>query len=157
MSQPSITLQIQHLETEYGARFFDRTNKGVTLTKTGEIFYAHVQSVLDVLSNAREQIGALAKDQKRLIYIGATLTIAEYILPNILAFLYKTYPDVDFKVKIANTESISGDIVNKNIHIGLIEGSAPRHKDLNVENFWEDELVVVIPYFHHWASRESIN
>lgn len=156
MSQPSISLQIQNLENQYGARFFDRTNKGVTLTKEGQIFYAHVRSVLDLLANAKEQISALAKDQRGLIYLGATLTIGEYILPNILAFLYKTHPDVDFKVKIANTESISQDVLEKKIHIGLIEGPVPRHKDLNVESFWEDELVVVIPYFHPWASRNSI-
>lgn len=156
MSQPSISLQIQNLENQYGARFFDRTNKGVTLTKEGQIFYAHVRSVLDLLANAKEQISALAKDQRGLIYLGATLTIGEYILPNILAFLYKTHPDVDFKVKIANTEQISQDVLEKKIHIGLIEGPVPRHKDLNVESFWEDELVVVIPYFHPWASRNSI-
>lgn len=156
MSQPSISLQIQNLENQYGARFFDRTNKGVTLTKEGEIFYAHVRSVLDILASAKEQISALAKGQRGLIYLGATLTIGEYILPNILAFLFKMHPDVDFKVKIANTESISQDVLEKKIHIGLIEGPVPRHKDLNVEKFWEDELVVVIPNSHSWASRKSI-
>lgn len=156
MSQPSISLQIQNLENQYGARFFDRTNKGVTLTKEGEIFYAHVRSVLDILANAKDQINALAIGQRGLIYLGATLTIGEYILPNILAYLYKTHPDVDFKVKIANTESISQDVLEKKIHIGLIEGPVPRHKDLNVEKFWEDELVVVLPHFHSWASRKSI-
>ena len=156
MSQPSISLQIQNLENQYGARFFDRTNKGVTLTKEGDIFYAHIRSVLDILSNAKEQISALAKDQRRLICLGATLTIGEYIIPNILAFLYKTHPDVDFKVKIANTESISQDVLEKKMHIGLIEGPAPQHKDLKVETFFEDELVVVVPAFHPWASRKSI-
>jgi len=156
MSQPSISLQIQNLENQYGARFFDRTNKGVTLTKAGEIFYAHIRNVLDILSNAKEQIIALSKDQRGLIYLGATLTIGEYILPHILAFLYKTHPDVDFKVKIANTESISQDVLEKKIHIGLIEGPVRRHKDLKVESFWEDELVVVLPYSHPWASRNSI-
>ncbi len=156
MSQPSISLQIQNLENQYGARFFDRTNKGVTLTKEGDIFYAHVRSVLDILASAKEQINALAKGQRGLIYLGATLTIGEYILPNILAFLYKTHPDVDFKVKIANTESISQDVLEKKLHIGLIEGPVPRHKDLNVEKFWEDELVVVLPHSHAWASRKSI-
>ncbi|EGW42000.1 LysR family transcriptional regulator [Desulfosporosinus sp. OT] len=157
MSQPSISLQIQNLENEYGARFFDRSNKGVTLTKEGQIFYTHVRSVLDLLSNAKEQIGALTKNQRGLIYLGATLTIGEYVLPNILAYLHKTHPNVDFKVKIANTESISQDVLEKKIHIGLIEGPVTSHKDLNVESFWKDELVVAIPHFHHWASRDSIN
>jgi DNA-binding transcriptional LysR family regulator len=157
MSQPSISLQIQNLENQCGARLFDRTNKGVTLTKEGQIFYAHVRSILDLLANAKEQISALAQNQRGLIYLGATLTIGEYILPNILAFLFKTYPDVDFKVKIANTESISQDVLEKKMHIGLIEGPAPQHKDLNVNKFWEDELVVVIPHSHPWATRNSIS
>jgi Transcriptional regulator len=157
MSQPSISLQIQKLENEYGARFFNRSHKGIALTKEGQIFYAHVRSVLDLLSNAKEQICTLAKDERGLINLGATLTIGEYILPNILVYLHKTHPNVDFKVKISNTESISQDVVEKKIHIGLIEGPAPSHKDLSVESFWKDELVVAIPYFHHWASRNSIN
>ncbi|MDR3586203.1 MAG: LysR family transcriptional regulator [Desulfosporosinus sp.] len=156
MSQPSISMQIQTMENKYGARFFDRTNKGVTLTKEGQILYPYVLKVLEILSNAKEQIGALSKDQRERIYLGATLTIGEYILPSILAFLYKTYPDVEFKVKIANTESIAQDVLERKMHIGLIEGPVPWHKDFNVESFWEDELVVVIPYFHHWASRDSI-
>ena len=156
MSQPSISLQIQNLENQYGARFFERTNKGVTLTREGEIFYTHVRSILNILKDAKEQICAISKDQRRLIFLGATLTIGEYILPNILALLYKTHPGVDFKVKIANTDSITQDILEKKMHIGLIEGPVPRYKELNVESFWEDELVVVIPYFHPWASRSSI-
>jgi len=38
----------------------------------------------------------------------------------------------------------------------LIEGPVPRHKDLNVEKFWEDELVVVVPCCHTWAARKTI-
>ncbi|MDP4125777.1 MAG: LysR family transcriptional regulator [Bacillota bacterium] len=156
MSQPSISLQIQNLENHYGARFFERTNKGVTLTREGEIFYTHIRSILNILADAKEQICAISQDQRRMIFLGATLTIGEYILPNILALLYKTNPGVDFKVKIANTEQITQDILEKKMHIGLIEGPVPRYKDLNVESFWEDELVVVIPFFHPWASRNSI-
>ncbi|HZK53557.1 MAG TPA: LysR family transcriptional regulator, partial [Desulfosporosinus sp.] len=156
MSQPGISIQIQNLENQYGARFFDRSNKGVILTKEGEIFYERIQSILDIIASVKEEIRALAKDQRRLIYIGATLTIGEYVLPNIMEYLYETYPDVDFKVKIATSESITQDVVEKKFRIGLIEGTAPQPKGLKLENFWEDELVVVIPYFHPWASRDSI-
>lgn len=156
MSQPSISLQIQNLENEYGTFFFDRSNKGVTLTKEGEMFYERIRTILDILANFKEEISALSKDHRRLIYLGATLTIGEYILPNIMAYLYKTHPDVEFKVKIANTESITQDVLEKKIHIGLVEGPASQNKDLNVESFWEDELVVVLPYSHPWASKKSI-
>ncbi|AET67500.1 transcriptional regulator [Desulfosporosinus orientis DSM 765] len=156
ISQPTVTIQIKSLEKEYGAKFFNRSNKGVSLTKEGKIFYGYVQSVLDILTSAKEEIEALSKNQKKEIYLGATLTIGEYILPHLIAFLYRIHPEVEFKVKIANTESISQDILEKKMHIGLIEGPVAKNKSLNVESFWEDELVVVLPNFHPWASRKTI-
>lgn len=156
MSQPSISLQIQNLENLYGAKFFDRTNKGVTLTRAGEVFYNHIICILDILENARFEVNSLVEDQRGLIYLGATLTIGEYIMPNILGYLNKERPDIDVKLKIANTEVISQDVLEKNIHIGLIEGPVPHHKELVVEKFWEDELVVVVPIFHPWAKGNSV-
>ena len=156
MSQPSVSLQIQNLECEYNTVFFDRTNKGVTLTKEGKIFYDRICTILDIIASLKQEISVLAKDQRRLINLGTTSTIAEYVLPNILAYLFKTHPDLDFKVKIANTESITQDVLDKKLHIGLTVGPVTPHKNVKVERFWEDELVVIIPYSHPWASRKSI-
>lgn len=157
MSQPSISLQIQNLENNYGARFFDRTNKGVTLTRAGKIFYDYVKNILDLLHAAQEELSSLVEDQRGMVYLGATLTIGEYVLPHIIAYMSKIRPDIDFKVKIANTEVISQDVLEKNIHIGLVEGPVPQNKDCVVESFWQDELVVVVPYHHPWAERNSIS
>lgn len=156
MSQPSISLQIQNLENQYSARFFDRTNKGVTLTRAGKVFYDNVLEILNILDKTQQHLSELNEDKRGQIYLGATLTIGEYVLPHILAYLYRECPDIDFKVKIANTVSIDQDVLEKRIHIGLIEGPVPKHKEFIVEKFWQDELVVVVPYFHPWANRNSI-
>ena len=125
------------------------------MTKEGKIFYSHVRSVLDILSSAKEEINDSEKRQRG-INLGATLTIAEYILPDILSYLYKKHPDVNFKVKIANTEAITKDVIEKKIQIGLIEGTVPQDKYLSVGNFLDDELVVVVSKLHPWASRKGI-
>lgn len=156
MSQSSISLQIQNLENQYGARFFDRTNKGVSLTKAGEIFYDKVREVLNILNNAQQEVSELVEDARSVINLGATLTIGEYILPNILPYLYKERPELDIKANIANTESIEQGVLERKLHIGLIEGPVPRQKELVAETFLQDELVVVVPYFHPWASRKSV-
>lgn len=156
MSQPSISIQIQNLESQYGAKFLERTNKGVTLTQAGKIFYQHICQVIQIMKEAGEAIADLTEDKRGLIHVGATLTIGEYLLPHILGYLYKIRPDIDFKAKIANTEIIAQDVIEKNIHIGLVEGPVPQNKDLVVENFWQDELVVVVPYHHPWGTRSSV-
>jgi DNA-binding transcriptional LysR family regulator len=157
MSQPSISIQIQNLEQAYGAKFLARTNKGVTLTQAGEVFYRHICEALEILREASGKIKDLSEDQRGLIHVGATLTIGEYVLPHILEYLYEVRPEIDFRAKIANTEIIVRDVLEKRIHIGLVEGPVPSNKELIVEGFWQDELVVVAPYHHPWASRPSVS
>lgn len=156
ISQPAVSLQIQNIENYYGTKFFERSNRGVTLTKAGSIFYDYVCKMLEMAKNVQEELNELVDDHHEEIKIGATLTIGEYILPNVLACLYKMRPDIDFKVTIANTETITRDILERKYRIGLVEGPVPENKDLEVENFWHDELVVVVPYHHPWAQKGSI-
>lgn len=157
MSQPSISLQIQNLENFFGARFFERSNKGVYLTEAGKTFYQYVCKVLELISEAQHELNNMSPEKKGSIHIGATFTIGEYLLPRILAYLYGIRPDIAFKVKIANTEIIYHDVLEKQVDIGLIEGPVPPHKELVVENFWEDELVVVVPCGHLWAGRNYVS
>ncbi len=156
ISQPAVSLQIQNIENFYGTKFFERSNRGVTLTKAGTIFYEYVCRMLEMTKKVQEELNELAEDRHEEVKIGATLTIGEYILPRILAYLYKMRPDIDFKVTIANTENITRDILERKYRIGLVEGTVPRNKDLEIENFWHDELVVVVPYHHPWAQKGSI-
>lgn len=125
MSQPSVSSQIQNLECEYNTVLFNRSNKGVTLTKEGELFYQHILTILDSLDKFKEEISVLKKDHRSLISFGATSTIAENILPDILALLSKTHPEVDFKVKIANAESITQDVLDKKLILGSPRDQSP--------------------------------
>jgi DNA-binding transcriptional LysR family regulator len=156
ISQPAISLQIQNIENHYGTKFFNRSNKGVTLTKAGVIFYDYVCKMLDMLISVQQAINDISDDHRGEVKIGATLTIGEYVIPNILACLYKIRPDIDFKVSIANTETIARDVLERKFRIGLVEGPVIENKDLVVENFWHDELVVVVPYYHPWAKKGSV-
>lgn len=156
ISQPAVSLQIQNIESHYGAKLFNRSNKGVTLTKAGIILYDYVCQMLDMTMNVKQAINEISDDHRGEVKIGATLTIGEYVMPNILACLFKMRPDIDFKVSIANTETITQDIMERKFWIGLVEGPVQESKDMVIENFWHDELAVVVPYHHPWANQGSI-
>ncbi|KLU59120.1 HTH-type transcriptional regulator CysL [Peptococcaceae bacterium CEB3] len=157
MSQSSISLQIQSLEEQFGARFLDRTNRGVSLTRAGHVFYQYVCSILEVMQEIQQKVTLLSEDKRRYVNLGATLTIGEYIMPQILVYLYKQWPDINFKTVIANTETISQGILDRKIHVGLIEGPVSPNRLLKIESFWRDELVVVVPFHHPWAERDSVS
>jgi len=135
ISQPSVSIQIKGLEQEYGAKLLDRTNKGVSLTKAGEILYEHSCRAINIMQDAREQIRELTIDRHRYIKLGATLTIGEYILPPIIRHLDRFFDSLDFNVKIANTEMMAQDILENRINVALVEGPILENQAIRIETF----------------------
>ena len=64
LSQPSLTKAIKELEKEMGIIIFDRTNKGVSVSKEGEIFLGYARQVLEqaaLLEEVAQLSGALCQ------------------------------------------------------------------------------------------------
>jgi len=155
ISQPAISLQIQSLEENLGTRLFDRNNKRVVLTQSGKIFYKFATQILEFYSQAQKEIAELTGLIKGKVKIGASLTIGEYVLPKIAGHFIKDHPEVNISINIANTEEIMGHLLNNTLDIGMVEGSI-KHSDLIQEKFMDDDLVVVVPFDHPWAKKDSI-
>ncbi|MBO4352957.1 MAG: LysR family transcriptional regulator, partial [Eggerthellaceae bacterium] len=157
ISQPSVSVQIQNLEHEYGAQLFSRTNRGVTLTVYGKILYDQVVVALRAVEQAKESIREYVEREGKVVHIGATFTIGEYLLPHMMGLTHDDNSSPKFNVNIANTKAVVQGVVENKLGIGLIEGPATNDEDINVEQFWSDELVIIVPYHHPWASRTEVD
>ena len=156
ISQPAISLQIQSLEENLGARLFDRNNKRVVLTQAGKTFYKFATQIIDLYDQAQKEIAELTGLVKGKIKIGASLTIGEYVIPRIAGYFCKDHPEVNLTINIANTEEITKHLLSNTLDIGVVEGLI-KHSDLILEKFMEDELVVIVPVDHPWAKKEFIS
>lgn len=156
ISQPAISLQIQSLEENLGARLFDRNNKRVVLTQAGKTFYKFATQIIELYAQAQKEIAELTGLVKGKIKIGASLTIGEYVLPKIAGHFVKNHPEVNITINIANTEEITKHLLANTLDIGLVEGPI-KHSDLILEKFMDDELVVVVPFDHPWAKKDFIS
>lgn len=157
MSQPSVSIQIQSLEREYGVQFLDRTNRGVTLTESGKIFYRYVDEIIQLMLEAREAVADTTNCHHGDIHIGATFTIGEYLLPYLVREYCKHEHDFDVDAKISDTEVLAQEVMDRTLHVALIEGPVSDESNFSVEPFWHDELVVVVPIDHPWSELKSIS
>lgn len=157
ISQPSVSVQIQNLEREYGAELFKRTNRGVTLTEPGNILYEKIIFVLHAMQQAKESIRDYSAHRNSCIHVGATMTIGEYLLPHIMSLTHPDGSSPRFNAHIANTHAITQEVLEEQLGIGLIEGPVPLDEDLVVEKFWSDELVLVVPMDHPWSKRVEVS
>ncbi len=156
ISQPSVSIQIQNLEHEYGAPLFYRTNRGVTLTDPGNILYEKVILILHTAQQAKETIRNYSANRTGYIHIGATLTIGEYLLPHMMSITQRDHSLLRYNVQVANTQVIVNEVLNNYLNISFVEGVAPEEDDLEVEQFWSDELVLIVSADHPWRDRGEI-
>jgi len=155
LTQPAISQQIHTLEEYYGQKLFERTSKRVELTPAGETLLPYARQILNLSAVARDRVNDLVGKVSGRLSIGASLTIGEYLLPQLLAKYARLFPDVTISMKIANTEEIGQMVLDHTIDVGVVEGRL-QHRHLELTPFAEDELILIAPLGHPLASRESV-
>ncbi|MGM0904177.1 MAG: LysR family transcriptional regulator [Bacillota bacterium] len=156
VSQPAVTRQIRQLEELYGTKLFERTAGKLTLSETGEILYPYAKEIVEYAKRSFEAIHEVTVDQETVLHIGASSTIGEYLLPGLLGFFSKSYPDLKFSLSIGNTPNILSKLKNNDIDIAFVEGTV-ENDDFIIEKFTDDELILVTPSNHHWKDKSQIH
>ncbi len=156
LTQPAISFQIQTLEQYYQTLLFDRVNRHVKLTEAGELLLEYALSMSDLQSELERKMQQLTGHVKGSLMIGASRTVGEYILPQVICEFKREYSDVDITLEIYNTHQVEENVLNKRLDLGLVESKID-HSELYFQSFLEDELVVVVPSNHRFATRDAIS
>ncbi len=156
LTQPAVTLQIKTLEEDLGVKLFDRAGGKVKLTEAGEVLLDYAARITDLYNEAETAVGVLIGEERGKLSIGASTTIAQYVLPALLGEFLVYHPRVELSMIGANTENIVNALNEKRITLGLVEGPVGRN-DLKTARFIEDEIVAVIAADHKLAKNSKIN
>lgn len=156
LTQPAVSFQIQTLEQYYGTILFNRVNRNISLTQAGHLLFKYAKEMIKIQAELEREMQELTGTIKGKLKIGASTTIGEYVLPILIGKFKKLHPQVDISLEINNTEKIRKHILDTSLDIGLVEGPV-QGKDLHIEKFLEDELVLIIPPNHPWANKEKIS
>ncbi|MGD0736322.1 MAG: LysR substrate-binding domain-containing protein [Terracidiphilus sp.] len=156
LTQPAVSLQIKALEEDLGVQLFDRTGSHIELTAAGKILLDCSAQVNALLLQAEQDIAALSGEHAGQLALGASTTIAQYVLPRLLGEFRREHPRVYPTLISGNTEHIVDAVKQQKIELGFIEGPA-RSRDVKTEPFLEDELVLIASTAHEWAERNSVS
>jgi len=154
-SQPAVTFQIRQLEEDFNTRLFDRTHNRITLTEVGQKLYEHADKILEDYAQMERTIRALTGEMSGMLLIGASTTIAEYMLPVLLGDFKAEHPEVSIRLRVSNTDGIVSMIENNTIDLGVVEAPVS-NKNLGVELCRLDQLVAIIPPAHPLESHPSV-
>jgi len=142
VTQPAVTKHIKELEQEYKVTLFDRQPNALALTEAGQLLYRHATNIMEQYEVLEFDMNALHHRLVGDLRLGASTTIAQYILGPILAAFHQRYPDVQVHVASENSNNILQLLLDKSIDMALVEGKT-NNSYVQFTEYLEDEIVLV--------------
>ena len=155
MTQPAVTFQIRQLEEQYNTRLFERRHGGISLTPAGELVLDYAEHILALSGELETRLSEMTGEMRGPLLVGASTTIAEFMLPRVLGEFNALYPQVRARLIVANSESIESQVAERSLDVGLIEAPA-KLGGLAGQICCEDELRVICAPTHPLAGAGTV-
>lgn len=155
MTQPAVTFQIKQLEEQYSTRLFERRHGSISLTPAGELVLSYAERILALSDEMDTRISEMTGEMRGPLLVGASTTIAEFMLPRVLGEFNALYPQVRARLIVANSESIESRVAELTLDVGLIEAPA-KLGGLTSQICCEDELRVICAPDYPLAGMKSV-
>jgi DNA-binding transcriptional LysR family regulator len=155
LTQSATSAAIAALEARYGIKLFDRVGRGIVLTQTGRDFLNEARNVVARAKAAAQVLDDLAGLKRGSLNLAASQTVANYWLPPRIETFRKTYPGIDLRVSIANTEQVAQAVNRGDADLGFVEGEVD-DPTLAVRKMEGDSLAIVVGASHPWIGKTRI-
>ena len=141
VTQPAVTKHIHEIETYYKTQLFQRNGTKIKLTPAGTTLLAHAEQLFTIYRNIEVDLAAINENVKGTLRIGASTTVAQYVLPKYLASFRQKFPEINIALTANNTEYIENALIAGKIDFGIIEGQSKRPQ-IRYASFLKDEIVL---------------
>ena len=156
MTQPAVTFQIRQMEEYLNTRLFDRTHNRISLPEAGHTVKRYADRILDLYKEMDNEVRTLIGDMQGPLLVGASTTIGEYFLPEVIGEFQSRFPDVIVRLNITNTNGVIELVEENEIDIGIVEGPV-NNKTLVTKSIWDDELVLACAVGHELSKRKKVD
>lgn len=154
LAQPAVSRTIKELEEHYNIRLFDRIGKRLYITEQGKKFYDYALHIISMFDEMEKDITTW--NNSGLLKIGSSVTVGNFILPNLVSEFKKQCPNIEVQMFINNTNTIEHELMNNNLDLAIVEGKN-QYSQLHMEKLMEDPLCFISSKQHPLAQKSTIS
>jgi DNA-binding transcriptional LysR family regulator len=155
VTQSAMSHLIKNLEDELGGKLLNRSGKAVTPTSAGKTLYAYARKILEDYKAMENDIYNIVKKIKGPLYLGASMTAAKFLLPQVFYDFIKSYQEVRINLSVSSTEKVVIELHQGKIDVGIVEGPVKDKKVISME-IARDEIVLIAPEDNPLAKKKAI-
>ncbi len=152
VSQPTVSFHVQALEETLKQKLIVRTTKSLEVTPKGQEVYEYAVRMLEL---EERMLRACAREEKRIIHLGASTIPSSYILPKLLPEFGALHPDTYFIIHQSNSQGVMDGLADGVFDIGLI-GRKDEEK-LTCIPFAEDRMVLITPVTERFLAMKELS
>lgn len=156
ISQPAVSKAIRNLEDEYRTTLFLRKRNSIALTNEGKAFLVYTNKILEIHDEMEQRFLHQKEQFPDIINFGVSTTLANYIIPKVIAKFRVQFPKTNFNITSGNSDDIATLILNQELNFGITEGKNTNRK-LHFTQFIKDEIVLVTHATNNAFKKGSIN
>ena len=140
VSQPAVTNAVRSLEDELGIQLFDRNQKQALLTAEGKIFCAHIEQLMEGISNTLEEIHAIKNLKGGVLHIGLTAAGAVRPFVKLLKNFMESFPNIKIRLTESDTAALQGMLIENKLDLAFLwaerEKSVLTYKKIAAQEFF---------------------
>jgi DNA-binding transcriptional LysR family regulator len=155
LTQPAVSIHIRKLERAVGSTLFEHIGRRVILTAAGQAVYGYAERALALEDELRATLADVGGVPRGPFEIGTSTTIGISILPTLVRRFVAANPDVRLHVRVGMGTEVIAEVLDGQLDVALVIGAVDNER-LEAESVMDDELVLIVPPDHHWASAQSV-
>lgn len=155
MAQPPLSVQIQHLEKDLGVRLLDRTGRGTSLTREGEVFLLEARQICEQVSRARRAVNQAAiGDLGRLRVAGVPSAFMEE-LPMVIPRFRRENPGIILDLREGGTQESLDALLAGTVDIAFVREGDPV-EGIEIMPVRMGSFEAVVPVGHRLAGKATV-
>src|SRR5213079_449318 len=152
VTQPAVSLQIRSLEKRLGTKLLDRSGRRVEPTEAGQRLYRAAQRMLSLEGQLLDELAGEDGALRGELTLGASTGPGGTVVPVLLGEFQREHPELTVALSISDTNRVIEQVAERALELGIV-GASPRHRGVQFEPFFRDEVVLVCPPGHPAAGQ----
>lgn len=155
LTQPAVSQSIQGLEKQLGIQLFSRQGRAVQLTEAGQVLVSMARELLAAAQRVEQTMFSLHGEVVGEMSIGCSTASGKYLLPGLIARFRHEFPQARINVLVTSRDSVIHKLLSGEVALG-VSSKMIEHYDLEYQDFYKDDVILVVPAEHRWAQYRKI-
>jgi DNA-binding transcriptional LysR family regulator len=153
-TQPAVSQAVHRLEKQLGEQVFDRSSKTPSLTEAGQLLKGYGERLLKLIEETESAVRELRDLRRGRVVIGTNEAGVHTLLPLIAAFRAQ-HPRITLEVRRVQARQVAAEVQQGGLDIGVLTFRPP-DEGLRIVPIGSDELVLLVPPSHPFATRDRV-